>query len=203
MGCVFLVSAFYMRIGTYITQAMLTAMTSLYVAPCESNPLVFLYTLSKIGPGVNSGALICNYSTFATFSLVVLILVFSRVLKCGPCPMWFLVVPCPGESLPGLQVAIFSAVWTLLHTISSFSLLWRKPCKATCWDFSAFFHRVQNGIFSIHLCWQFGGGGKIKLTKIHFWGWIPFLRAECGYGHSSILSCLFYSQHLLGMLKNQ
>ncbi len=43
--CVFLVSAFYVHIGTYITQTMLTAMTSLYVAPCESSPPVFLYTL--------------------------------------------------------------------------------------------------------------------------------------------------------------
>ncbi len=43
MGCVLLASAFYVHIGT--TEAMLTAMTSLYVAPCESGPPVFLITL--------------------------------------------------------------------------------------------------------------------------------------------------------------
>ncbi len=29
-----------------LTQAMLTAITSLYVAPCKSSPSVFLYTLT-------------------------------------------------------------------------------------------------------------------------------------------------------------
>ncbi len=36
-----------MRIfGVSVLQAMLTAMTSLYITPCESSPPIFLYTLS-------------------------------------------------------------------------------------------------------------------------------------------------------------
>ncbi len=47
MGCVFLASVFYVPIGTYLTQAMLTTRTSLHIAPCESSPPVFLYTLTE------------------------------------------------------------------------------------------------------------------------------------------------------------
>ncbi len=57
MGCVFLAPAFYVHIGTYINrgylEAMLTAMTSLYVAPCESDPPVFpILSFTLRNPGI-------------------------------------------------------------------------------------------------------------------------------------------------------
>ncbi len=64
MGCVFLASAFYVPIGTYITQALLTAVTSLYVVPYKSRQPVFLYI--HLGQKQQYKILYCNHKSLNT-----------------------------------------------------------------------------------------------------------------------------------------
>ncbi len=83
-----------------------------------------------------------------------------------------------------LSVGSFKARATHCDFLHNF--LQTIPQQAT-----KFFFRVHAAIFSARLCRWFEEGGEIKLIKIHFLSWIPFLHTECG--HNSIWSCCFTS----------